>query len=75
MPEAFVATLIRDYLCTLHSQRVKHQLPKIDIYGEQLFVVAKTAHLEGEKIAYGQTALFVGRQGSAGVHTELRARL
>ncbi|APG86627.1 metal ion transporter YfjQ (plasmid) [Sinorhizobium americanum CCGM7] len=59
-----------------------HQLPKVDIYGEQLFVVAKTAHLEGDKIAYGQTALFVGRhyiisvrQGSARAHTELRAQL
>lgn len=27
------------------------QVPKIDIYGDQLFVVIKTAHLEGDKIA------------------------
>ncbi|MCY1301277.1 hypothetical protein D9M70_508790 [compost metagenome] len=37
------------------------QLAKVDIYGEQLFVSTKTAHLEGDRIVYGQTALFVGR--------------
>ncbi|HEV7435143.1 MAG TPA: CorA family divalent cation transporter, partial [Pseudorhizobium sp.] len=59
-----------------------HQVPKVEIYGEQLFVVAKTAHLEGDKIRYGETAMFVGRQhiisvrhGSARGHTELRSQL
>ncbi|HEV7437191.1 MAG TPA: magnesium and cobalt transport protein CorA, partial [Pseudorhizobium sp.] len=59
-----------------------HQVPKVEIYGEQLFVVAKTAHLEGDKIRYGETAIFVGRQhiisvrhGSARGHTELRSQL
>jgi len=59
-----------------------HQLPKVDIYGDQLFVVARTAHLEGDRIASGETAIFVGvnhvitvRHGSARAHTELRARL
>lgn len=58
------------------------QTPKVDIYGEQLFVVAKTAHLEGDHIGYGETDFFVGRQylitvrhGSARAHTELRAQL
>jgi len=58
------------------------QVPKVDIYGEQLFVIAKTAHLEGDKIAYGETCIFVGRHhlvtvrhGSARAHTELRAQL
>jgi magnesium transporter len=58
------------------------QVPKIDIYGEQLFVVAKTAHLDGEKIAYGETCLFVGknhvisvRHGSARSHSGLRQQL
>src|SRR5258707_1366154 len=36
------------------------QLPKIDVYGDQLFVVARTAHLEGGVIGYGETAIFVG---------------
>lgn len=60
------------------------QLPKVDVYGDQLFVVARTAHLEGEDnvIAYGETAIFVGhshiisvRHGSARAHSALRADL
>ncbi len=58
------------------------QVPKIDIYGDQLFVVVKTAHLEGEKIAYGETSIFVGRHhvisvrhGSARSHSQLRQQL
>ena len=31
------------------------QLPKVDVYGDQLFVVARTAHLEEGVIAYGET--------------------
>ncbi len=59
-----------------------HQLPKVDVYGDQLFVVARTAHLEGDNILYGETSVFVGpchiitvRHGSARAHTELRAQL
>ncbi len=59
-----------------------HQLPKADVYGDQLFVVARTAHLEEDKIAYGETSIFVGpnhvitvRHGSARAHTDLRAHL
>jgi len=58
------------------------QLAKIDIYGDQLFVVAMTAHLENDVIAYGETAIFVGhshivsvRSGSARSHSELRHML
>ena len=59
-----------------------NQLPKVDIYGDQLFVMAKTARLEGDIIAYGETAIFVGRthiitvrHGSARAHSEVRKRL
>ena len=59
-----------------------HQMPKVDIYGDQLFIVARTAHLEGDEIAYGETAIFVGRHhiitvrhGSARAHTALRCQL
>ncbi|WP_312166040.1 magnesium/cobalt transporter CorA [Phenylobacterium sp.] len=59
-----------------------NQLPKVDVYGDQLFVVARTAHLEGEKIGYGETDIFVGanhiitvRHGSARAHLELREHL
>jgi magnesium transporter len=58
------------------------QLPKVDVYGDQLFVVARTAHLEDEAIEYGETAIFVGhshiisvRHGSTRAHTALRDQL
>jgi magnesium transporter len=59
-----------------------HQLPKVDVYGDQLFVVARTAHLAEGEIIYGQTAVFVGqnhiitvRHGSDRAHSELRRHL
>jgi magnesium transporter len=58
------------------------QVPKVEVYGDQLFVIIKTAHLEGDKIAYGETCIVVGRhyivsvrQGSAKSHKELREQL
>ena len=60
-----------------------NQMPKVEAYGPTLFVVARTAAIEeGENIAYGQTALFIGadfivtvRVGSTRAHTALRERL
>ena len=37
-----------------------HQRPKIEQYGEGLFIVARTAQLVGDNIAFGETHLFVG---------------
>jgi magnesium transporter len=61
---------------------VAHQLPKVDIYGDQLFVVARTAHFSDDKIFYGETAVFVGmtfvisvRHGSERAHSGLRNQL
>jgi magnesium transporter len=58
------------------------QLPKIDVYDDQLFVVARTAHLMSDHIDYGETAIFVGhshiisvRHGSTRAHTALRQQL
>lgn len=58
------------------------QLPKVEVYGDQLFVVARTARLQGETIEYGETAIFVGhshiitvRHGSERAHTALREQL
>jgi len=59
------------------------QLPKVDSYGRLLFIVARTAAIEdGENIAYGQTAIFLGvdfivtvRFGSTRAHHALRERL
>jgi magnesium transporter len=59
-----------------------HQQPKIEVYGEQLFIVAMTAAFRDDAIAYGETAIFLGqnhiitvRHGSARDHTGLRAQL
>jgi magnesium transporter len=59
-----------------------NQVPKIDVYGGKLFVVAKTAHLEGDEIHYGETDIFVGpnhiitvRHGSGRAHIDLREHL
>ena len=59
------------------------QIPKIEIYGAHLFIIARTAAIEdGENICYGQTAIFLGnnflvtvRIGSTRAHNDLRARL
>jgi len=58
------------------------QLPKIDVYDDQLFVVARTAFLMEDHIDYGETAIFVGhshiisvRHGSTRAHTALREQL
>jgi magnesium transporter len=59
-----------------------HQLPKVEIYGSELFVVALTAEMEEDEIVYGETHVFVGRDyvisvrhGSARAHHALRAQL
>ena len=59
-----------------------NQMPKVDVYGDQLFVMTRTAHLEHDHIAYGETAIFVGknfiisvRHGSARARSDLRAQL
>lgn len=58
------------------------QLPKVDVYGDQLFVIGRTARLEDGVIVYGQTAVFLGhshiitvRQGSTRSHLPLRQQL
>ena len=58
------------------------QLPKIDVYGDQLYVVARTAYLATGEIGYGETNIFVGpshiitvRHGSTRAHSELRRQL
>jgi magnesium transporter len=58
------------------------QLPKVDVYDNQLFVVARTAQLGEDCITHGETAIFVGRNhiisvrhGSMRAHTTLRDHL
>ncbi|MBC1183084.1 magnesium and cobalt transport protein CorA [Brevundimonas sp. WCHBH090558] len=59
-----------------------HQMPKVEVYGHELFVVARTALKIDDRIAYGETHVFVGedhvvsiRHGSARAHNLLRAQL
>ena len=59
-----------------------NQQPKVDVYGDQLFIVATTAAFRDDAIAYGETAMFIGRchiitvrHGSARDHTGLRSQL
>ena len=83
--EAELKTLQRRF--NLHPLAVEdafkaHQTPKIEVYGQELFVVGRTAQLLDGEIAYGETSIFIGkshvisvRHGSARAHTELRLQL
>lgn len=59
-----------------------HQLPKVEVYGGELFVVARTARMVDGHIEYGETHAFIGpnhvvtvRHGSARAHTGVREQL
>jgi len=59
-----------------------HQMPKVEVYGRELFVVARTAMKIDDRLAYGETHVFVGedhvvsiRHGSARAHNQLRTQL
>ena len=59
-----------------------HQRPKIEAYGNSLFVVASTAQVVAQKIAYGETHVFFGprylvtvRHGASLSYAAARARL
>ena len=86
-PDAAQMEMIRRQL-GLHPLAVEdalnpNQLPKVEVYGQQLFIVARTAAIDAEdRISYGQTALFLGpdflvsvRFGSTRAHNALRERL
>lgn len=60
---------------------VAHQRPKIEEYGDSLFMVLHTAHLEGERVAFGETHIFMGprflvtvRHGASRGHSKVRGR-
>jgi magnesium transporter len=59
----------------------KH-LPKVEPYGDHLFLVIRTPKLDGDRIIYGNTAIFMGRQfiitvrhGSERTHSPVRTQL
>jgi magnesium transporter len=65
---------IEDALCA-------HQRPKLEIYGDTLFIVVRTASLQDRKIRCGETHIFAGRghvvtvrHGSTTAYKEVRAR-
>ncbi|WP_445502721.1 magnesium/cobalt transporter CorA [Microvirga sp. G4-2] len=58
-----------------------HQRPKLEQYGEALFIVARTAQMLNGRIAFGETHLFVGhgyvvsvRHGASTTYTPVRER-
>ncbi|HEX2510281.1 MAG TPA: magnesium and cobalt transport protein CorA [Microvirga sp.] len=58
-----------------------HQRPKLEQYGDALFVVARTAQMLDGRIAFGETHLFVGRgyvvsvrHGASTSYTPVRER-
>jgi magnesium transporter len=58
-----------------------HQRPKVEVYGDSLFIVIKTAQLIDDKVQYGETHLFVGknflvtvRHGASSSYKEIRER-
>jgi magnesium transporter len=58
-----------------------HQRPKIEEYGESLFMVLHTAHLAEEQVEFGETHIFMGprflvtvRHGASRSHSKVRER-
>jgi magnesium transporter len=59
-----------------------HQRPKLDIYGDSIFVVLRTVRLVGGAPEYGETHVFVGkgyvisvRHGASSSYAEVRNKL
>jgi magnesium transporter len=58
-----------------------HQHPKLEQYGEALFIVARTAQIVDERIGFGETHIFVGhgyvvtvRHGASSSYAAVRGR-
>src|SRR4028118_1282499 len=65
---------------TIEDALKAHQRPKLEQYGEALFVVARTAQMLDGRIAFGETHLFVGqgyvvsvRHGASTSYTPVRS--
>lgn len=72
------------YLHPLAIDNAMHPLcpPKLEVYNDELYIVAQTAELVGERIKYGKMAIFTGhihiisvRHGNAGALGSLREQL
>ena len=58
-----------------------HQRPKLEVYGSSLFLVLHTAQIQGGKVEFGETHIFVGdgyvvtvRHGASSSYTDVRSR-
>lgn len=66
----------------IEDAHLAHQRPKIELYGDSIFVVLRTAQMNEEHhIEFGETHFFVGinfivtvRHGSSVAYTEVRSR-
>ncbi len=66
----------------IEDAHLAHQRPKIELYGDSIFVVLRTAQMNAEHhIEFGETHFFVGtnfivtvRHGSSVAYTEVRSR-
>jgi magnesium transporter len=65
----------------IEDARNAHQRPKLEEYGETLFLVLHTAHLRSEHIHFGETHIFVGprfvltvRHGASSTYRTVRER-
>ncbi|UZE46963.1 magnesium/cobalt transporter CorA [Rhodopseudomonas sp. P2A-2r] len=84
-PGADLLARVQDQL-GLHPMAIEdaekaHQYPKIEQYGDSLFVVARTAQLMDGHIAFGETHIFIGhgyvvsvRHGASTSHAPVRER-
>ncbi len=82
--EAFLRKIQEEF--SLHDLAIEdalkaHQRPKIEAYGDSLFIVVKTAQLVDGEVQYGETHLFAGtnflvtvRHGASSSYTAIRAR-
>jgi magnesium transporter len=66
----------------IEDARKAHQRSKVEAYGDSLFIVANTAQVVEERIAYGETHIFLGarylvtvRHGASLSYAPARARL
>lgn len=64
----------------MEDAHAAHQRPKLETYGESIFIVVKTATLVENKIVFGETHLFAGknylitlRHGRSKSHAPIRA--
>ena len=66
----------------IEDAHMAHQRPKIELYGDSIFVVIRTAHMNADRhIDFGETHFFLGknfivsiRHGSSVSYAEVRAR-